>query len=195
MWLDGSRHGAQPWGLVRELGQVVLEALQGLQGMGQLEEGRPVQHLPLAHLNQRGANIRQTTEGAAAKAKPVFSKKAITDVQEIVRRVPVAEPVVNYAMSLVRKTRIDGTDGETVPDFVKEYVAWGAGPRASQYLVLAAKARAILAGRHSVAVEDIRAVALPVMRHRIVVNFHAEAQNINAQGLIARLLADIEPKA
>ena len=74
-------------------------------------------------------------------------------------------------------------------------VSWGAGPRASQYLVLAAKARAILAGRHSVAIEDIRAVALPVMRHRMVVNFHAEAQNISAVGLIQRLLADVEPES
>ena len=81
------------------------------------------------------------------------------------------------------------------PDYIREMVSWGAGPRASQYLVLAAKARAILADRHSVAIEDIRAVALPVMRHRLVVNFHAEAQNISAVGLIERLLADVEPES
>jgi MoxR-like ATPase len=109
-----------------------------------------------------------------------------------VRRVPVADHCIRYAVELVRASRPTNSQA---PDYVREMVNWGAGPRASQYLALAAKARAILAGRHSVAVEDIRAVALPVMRHRIVVNFHAEAQDINAQGLVERLLADIEPES
>ncbi len=132
--------------------------------------------------------IRQTTEGDTASVRAVFSKKAIIDVQEIVRRVPVADPVVNYAMNLVRKTRIDGAPDEDVPKFVKEYVAWGAGPRACQCLVTAGKAKALLAGRFHVAVEDIDAVAHPVLRHRILTNFHAEARGYTVDKIIDELI-------
>ena len=136
--------------------------------------------------------VRATTSVVKAKVQAIVDAAQLAELQHLVRRVPVADHCIGYAVELVRATRPGNSQA---PDFVREMVNWGAGPRASQYLVLAAKARAILAGRHSVAVEDIRAVALPVMRHRIVVNFQAEAQNINAQGLIERLLADIEPKA
>ncbi len=132
--------------------------------------------------------IRQTTEGDTAPVRAVFSEKAIIDVQEIVRRVPVADPVVNYAMNLVRKTRIDGAPDEDVPKFVKEYVAWGAGPRACQCLVTAGKAKALLAGRFHVAVEDIDAVAHPVLRHRILTNFHAEARGYTVDKIIDELI-------
>ena len=132
--------------------------------------------------------IRQTTEEDTASVRAVFSKKAIIDVQEIVRRVPVADPVVNYAMNLVRKTRIDGAPDEDVPKFVKEYVAWGAGPRACQCLVTAGKAKALLAGRFHVAVEDIDAVAHPVLRHRILTNFHAEARGYTVDKIIDELI-------
>jgi len=132
--------------------------------------------------------IRQTTEENSPSVRPVFSKKAITDVQEIVRRVPVADPVVNYAMSLVRKTRIEGAEDEAVPDFVKEYVAWGAGPRACQCLVTAGKAKALMAGRFHVATEDIDAVAHPVLRHRILTNFHAEARGYTVDKIIDELI-------
>ncbi len=132
--------------------------------------------------------IRQTTEESPASVRPVFSKKAITDVQEIVRRVPVADPVVNYAMSLVRKTRIEGAADEAVPDFVKEYVAWGAGPRACQCLVTAGKAKALMGGRFHVATEDIDAVAHPVLRHRILTNFHAEARGYTVDKIIDELI-------
>ena len=132
--------------------------------------------------------IRQTTEEDTASVRAVFSKKAIIDVQEIVRRVPVADPVVNYAMNLVRKTRIDGAPDEDVQKFVKEYVAWGAGPRACQCLVTAGKAKALLAGRFHVAVEDIDAVAHPVLRHRILTNFHAEARGYTVDKIIDELI-------
>ena len=95
--------------------------------------------------------------------------------------------VVHSAVDLVRKTRPCDL---TAPEYVRELIQWGAGPRASQYLVLTAKARAILHGRHSVATEDIKAVALPVLRHRLVVNFHAEAQNVSASDLVRRLLEE-----
>ena len=97
-------------------------------------------------------------------------------MQDIVRRAPVAEPVVQYAMSLVRKTRVDDSTDQDTPDFIKEYVSWGAGPRACQCLVTAGKAKALLSGRFHVAVEDIDAVAPPVLRHRILTHFHAEAR-------------------
>ena len=136
--------------------------------------------------------VRATTSVAKAEVQKVVDAEQLVALQQLVRRVPVADHCIRYAVELVRASRPTNSQA---PDYVREMVNWGAGPRASQYLVLAAKARAILAGRHSVAVEDIRAVALPVMRHRIVVNFHAEAQNINAQGLVERLLADIEPES
>ena len=136
--------------------------------------------------------VRATTSVAKVEVQKVIDAEQLVALQQLVRRVPVADHCIRYAVELVRASRPGNSQA---PDYVREMVNWGAGPRASQYLILAAKARAILAGRHSVAIEDIRAVALPVMRHRIVVNFHAEAQNINAQGLVERLLADIEPES
>ena len=132
--------------------------------------------------------VRVTTSAQKAEATPILSGEEIVQLQQLVRRVPVADHIIDYAVRLVRSSR--PADG-VAPDFIGEMVSWGAGPRASQYLVLAGKARAILSGRHSVAIEDIQAVALPVLRHRLVVNFHAEAQDINATTLVERLLADV----
>jgi MoxR-like ATPase len=132
--------------------------------------------------------IRRTTEEGAAAVAPVFGAEEILEIQQLVRRVPVADPVVHYAMKLVRQTRVEHPPGEAPPAFVKDYVAWGAGPRASQYLILGAKAKALLGGRLYVAVEDIQAVARPVLRHRILTNFHAEGQGYSAESIIERLL-------
>ena len=136
--------------------------------------------------------IRQTTEESEAKVEPVFGAEEIQELQHVVRRVPVSDAVISYAMKLARQTRPEGnSEGaatEVPPDFVKEYVAWGAGPRACQFLVLGAKARALLSGRHSVAVEDVMAVAHPVLRHRILTNFHAEARGFGPDRIIDRLL-------
>ena len=132
--------------------------------------------------------VRTTTSGDPAAASTVLDGKQIVELQELVRRVPVADQLVEYAVRLVRSSR----PGDSIaPDYVRDMVNWGAGPRASRFLVLAGKARAILQGRHSVAAEDIRAVALPVMRHRIVINFHAEAESITASALVERLLQDV----
>ena len=136
--------------------------------------------------------VRTTTSGEKAEVAKVINAQQIIALQELVRRVPVAEHCIRYAVELVRASR---PGDEKAPDYIREMVNWGAGPRASQYLILAAKARAILDGRHSVAIDDIRAVSLPVMRHRIVVNFHAEAQNVSATNLIGRLLNDIVPQS
>ena len=106
-------------------------------------------------------------------------------MQDIVRKVPVAPYVIRYAMKFTRLTRKE--KGE-VPDFIRDYVTWGAGPRATQYLVLGAKARAVLHGRYYVSTEDIRAVAVPVLRHRIVPTFNAEAEGITVDEIIHKIL-------
>lgn len=119
-----------------------------------------------------------------------LSAADIIEMQEIVRKVPVAPYVIRYAMKFTRLTRRE--KGE-VPDFIRDYVTWGAGPRASQFLVLAAKARAVLHGRYYVSCQDIRAVAGPVLRHRIITNFNAEAEGIKPDTIVQRL-AELIPR-
>ena len=118
----------------------------------------------------------------------VVQKFGGTSVAGPERMRAVADHVARYAVRLTRRTRKN--QGET-PEFIRDYVSWGAGPRASQYLVLAAKARAVLHGRYHVAIDDIRAVANPVLRHRIVTNFNAEAEGLKPDDILARLLKTI----
>ncbi len=129
--------------------------------------------------------MKLTTAPYDVKPQQVLSGAEILKLQEIVRRVPIADSVIRYAMSLARATRVN-TPG--VPDFIKQWVSWGAGPRASQYMILGAKARAILKGRYYVATEDIQAVAHPVLRHRIITNFSAEAEGVTTDKIIDKLL-------
>ena len=129
--------------------------------------------------------VKRTTADLEPKVTPTLSGERILALQKIVRRVPVADHVIRYALKLVRLTR---PDKGQVPDFVREYVTWGAGPRASQYLVLGAKARAVLYGRYHAGTDDIRAVAPPVMRHRILTNFNAEAEGVKPDEIIRRLI-------
>ncbi len=132
--------------------------------------------------------VRLTTAGREVKLSHVLSGEEVQLLQEIVRKVPVADHVIRYALQFSRLTR----KGEgQVPDFVSEFVAWGAGPRASQYLILAGKARALLKGRYHVSTEDIRQVALPVLRHRIVTNFNAEAEGVKSDVIVQRLMEHI----
>jgi MoxR-like ATPase len=128
--------------------------------------------------------VRRTTAAAAANVRAVLTKPEIEAAQRAVRSIPVADHVVRYAMKFARLTR---RDDPQAPDFVRKYLNWGAGPRASQFLVLAAKARAMLHGRLVVAEEDVRAVAKPVLRHRIVANFDAEADGLTPDVLVDRL--------
>jgi MoxR-like ATPase len=128
--------------------------------------------------------VRLTTATHQPRVDKVLTAKEIGELQEIVRKVPVAEHVIRYAMKFTRLTRKEKGD---VPDFVKNYVSWGAGPRASQYLVLGAKARAVLHGRYYASCEDIRAVAGPVLRHRIITNFNAEAEGVKPDDIVAKL--------
>ncbi len=129
--------------------------------------------------------VRLTTSTLRPVVSKVLSGADILELQEIVRKVPVAEHVMRYAVRLTRMTRRDQKD---VPDFIRDYVSWGAGPRASQYLVLAAKARAVLYGRYYVSTDDIRAVAGPVLRHRLITNFNAEAEGLRPDDIVKRLV-------
>lgn len=129
--------------------------------------------------------VKQTTAGGSITLEKVLSGEEIMAAQELIRRVPVADNVVEYAVRLVANTR---PKSGNPPKFIADFLSYGAGPRASQYLILGAKTRAVLQGRFTPEVEDVRAVALPVLRHRIVTNFNAEADNVTPQEIVRRLL-------
>ncbi|KAA1262443.1 ATPase RavA [Rubripirellula obstinata] len=128
---------------------------------------------------------RRTTGSQTAVVEPVLTGEEIKRLQQLVRQVPISDHVVRYALSLVRQTRV-GIEG--VPDFVDDLVGWGAGPRAVQFLILGGKARALLEGRFHVSVDDIAALAAPVLRHRMVVNFAAESDGITSDDVIQRIV-------
>ena len=132
--------------------------------------------------------VRRTTAQRITELEKVLTGEGIVQLQDLVYRIPVPDHVYRYAVALVRSTRKSEPD---VPDYIREWVAWGAGPRASQYLVLGAKARSILQGRGYASVEDIRAVAGPVLRHRVLLNFNAEAEGVTSDDVIARLIKDV----
>ncbi|HPT48554.1 MAG TPA: MoxR family ATPase [Candidatus Rifleibacterium sp.] len=137
--------------------------------------------------------VRATTGGTVSNLSPVLDGNRIRELQEIVRRVPVSDRVIRYAVSIAEATR---PGREKSAEIVNDYITWGAGPRASQYLILGAKARAVLQGRFYVACEDIRALAFAVLRHRILLNFSAEAEGITADTIIDKLLKAVpEPAA
>ncbi|TVQ68853.1 MAG: MoxR family ATPase [Balneolaceae bacterium] len=129
--------------------------------------------------------VSQTTAPGQATIQPILSGKQIMDYQELVREVPVPDSVLEFAVRLVSMTR---PNTDYAPDFVNKYMSWGAGPRASQYLVVGGKARALSRGRYNVTEDDIRSLAIPVLRHRIVNNYAAEAEGLDTVSLIRRLL-------
>jgi MoxR-like ATPase len=128
--------------------------------------------------------VKNTTSDRQVDVKEVLSTEEIIAIQDLVRKIPVADNVVEYAVRLVGKTR---PDGEFATADVKKYLSWGAGPRASQFLVLAAKAHAAINGKYSPDIEDVKAVALPILRHRIVRNYKAEAEGMSVEKLVASL--------
>ena len=128
--------------------------------------------------------VRTTTSAYTARVKPVLDAPQIVDLQQLIRKVPVADHVIDYAVGLARKTR-PGANG--APAYISELVSWGAGPRASQFLILGAKARAVLEGRYAASVDDVKSVAIPVLRHRIVTSFNAEAEGVTALDIVKRL--------
>lgn len=130
---------------------------------------------------------RRTTGKHSSQIRPVLTGAEIIRLQELVREVPVTDHVIRYTLALVRQTRV-GEEG--VPEFVTRWLTWGAGPRSVQYLILGAKARALLEGRTHVACEDVAALASPVLRHRIVTNFAADSEGIDSDQVIRRLVAE-----
>ncbi len=134
--------------------------------------------------------VRSTTGLASNDVARILDAKEIVALQDLVRSVPVSDYVIESAVKLVRNTR---PQEEGVPGYVTDWIRWGAGPRASQYLILGAKTRAVLDGRYTPAVEDIRAVAMPVLRHRIVTNFNAEADGVDAAKIVEDLVKDVKP--
>lgn len=136
-------------------------------------------------LDEEKQIVKTTTGGREAALQIVLDAGRILQLQKLVREVPVADNVVDFAVNLARHTR---PNENGAPPFIKDWISWGAGPRASQYLVLGAKTRAILDGRPTPDIDDVRAVATPVLRHRLVTNFNADAEGVDAVKIIERLL-------
>lgn len=129
--------------------------------------------------------VKATTRQSTPEIRPVLRARDILWIQQLVRQIPATEHVVDYAVDLARATR---PDDPASPEFVKNWLAWGAGPRAAQYLILGGKALALLNGRYAVQASDVRDVALPVLRHRIFTNFNADAEGINADSVVQKLI-------
>ena len=132
--------------------------------------------------------VKSTTSAYQPDLKIILDREEILKLQDLVRRVPVSDHVVNYAVNLVSNTR---PNNNSVPKYIQDWISWGAGPRASQYLILGAKTRSILEGRPTPDVADVKAVAKPVLRHRLVTNFNAEADGVGTVEIIEKLLEDV----
>ena len=129
--------------------------------------------------------VKKTTRPQKTELSPILSAEDIVRLQDMVMRVPVEDSIIQYAVDLVRKTRVKDP---SAPEDVKRFLSWGAGPRASQYLILASKARAALDGRRTIDKQDVQALAHPILRHRIITNFQADAQRITPDDIISRLI-------
>ncbi|MCJ7458368.1 MAG: MoxR family ATPase [candidate division Zixibacteria bacterium] len=136
--------------------------------------------------------VKTTTSAYFWDLEKVMGAEEIVRLQKLVRKVPVSDHVIDYAVKLARHTRPHSNDNNKPLEYINNWVSWGAGPRASQYMVLGAKTRAVLDGRYTPSCEDIRAVALPVLRHRIVTSFNAEADGVGTLEIIQKLLEDIK---
>jgi MoxR-like ATPase len=136
--------------------------------------------------------VKETTTCEQAKAKRVVSKESIISIQRQTRLMPAADNVVRHAVALARATRPDEPEAS---DFVRKWVSWGAGPRASQYLVLGAKSRAFFRGANVATVEDVRSLALPTLRHRVIPNFSAEAEGVSSDMIIMDILDRVKPES
>jgi len=135
-------------------------------------------------LDEEKEIVKTTTGGFFPVLNKIVSAEALISFQNLVRRVPVAENVISFAVNFVNKTR---PNNEQAPQFVKDWLRWGAGPRASQYLILAAKAKAVCGGRFTPNIDDVKSVLIPVLRHRIITNFNAEADGINSVEVIKKI--------
>jgi MoxR-like ATPase len=135
--------------------------------------------------------VRNTTGTDIPELKPVLDGKEIVEIQKLVRAMPISDEVVSYAVRLVSRTR---PEDPAAPQYVKEYVRWGASPRASQYLVLGAKARAAISGKLCADYDGVKSVARQVLRHRIITNFNARAQKISVPDVIEKILGEVSPR-
>jgi MoxR-like ATPase len=138
------------------------------------------------------AIVRRTTMDLDTAPEPILSAADILAIQKVLRKLPVSDHVVDFAVNLTRATR---PKEPGTPDFINDWLTWGAGPRAAQYLVLGAKARALLDGRLNVSVEDVRAVAKPVLRHRLFTNFNADAEGVSPDQIVEKLLEVVREKS
>ena len=161
--------------------------LEGTYPLPEAQLDRFMFHIRMEHLeeDEEMEVVRETTDEVEPELTSVVSREDMIAFQDLVRRVPVSEPVMRYAVGLVRASRPNPNGGL---DFIKKWVAHGASVRAAQYLILGGKARALTEGRLTVSFEDIRALALPVMRHRILTNFHAESEGRTTDELVEMLL-------
>ncbi len=149
-------------------------------------------HIDYPSRDEERLIVKSTTMDIKGEPEAVLGAEDILALQRIVRKIPISQHVIDYAVNLVRATR---PADQTAPDFVKNYLTWGAGPRAAQYLVLGAKSRALLHGRFNVSCDDVREVAKPVVRHRIFTNFNADAEGVNANKVVEMLVKAVpEPK-
>ncbi|MEQ1893147.1 MAG: MoxR family ATPase [Planctomycetota bacterium] len=149
-------------------------------------------HIPYPSRDEEREILRRTTGQGETELAKVLGAVELKELQEAVRSIPVADHVLDYALALTRGTRVHSSEPQA---FLKEWITWGAGPRASQFLVLGAKAHAAIQGRSHVALEDVKAVAHPVLRHRIVTNFSASAEGMTSDKIIDRLLLEVDPGA
>jgi MoxR-like ATPase len=139
-------------------------------------------------MNEESDIIKYTTSMYTPKLNIVLKKEEIISLQDLVRKVPVSENVIKFTVSLVNKTR---PTNDNSPKYIKDWISWGAGPRASQYLILGAKTNAILGGRFTPEIDDIKKVATPVLRHRLITNFNAEADNVKTTDIIDKLISEV----
>ena len=144
-----------------------------------------IDYLPV---DQEREVVRLTTSDRVAELENVLSGEELLEFQRLVRRVPVSEPVLAYAVDLARRSRPGGAGA---PDFVNEQVQYGASVRAAQYSVLGGKARALMHGRHHVAIEDVQALAPPIFRHRVLPNFHAQSERVDSEAIVRRLIEEV----
>jgi MoxR-like ATPase len=135
--------------------------------------------------NEEMAIVRATTSDTKIELKQILNGDQINEYQDLIRRVPVPDNVLEYAVKLVGKTRFSS---DFAPQITKDFISWGAGPRASQYLIIGAKCHAVLNGKYSPDIEDVKAVAKPILRHRLVRNYRAEAEGYSMDRIIEELL-------
>ncbi len=164
--------------------------LEGTYPLPEAQLDRFMFNIIIDYLNEDDEHevITTTTMPQDIHLEQTVTGKEIIEFQQLVRRVPAPESVSRYAVALVRASRPEPSGPF---DFIQEYVNWGASPRAAQYLMLAGKARALLKGRFNVSIEDVQSLAYPVMRHRILTNFHAESQRVTTEEIIRRLLESV----